>query len=470
MIRQSDGLQAYGRHKKDTVVAVNLTTNRSVIGVGLLYRSSDDLFMANNSGICVKMYHVFGDKLWGLEPSVCIQVPVGGATVAIPTADDFPTLGDTTTRKEKKSLLTETETEQKTVINETNSTETTELADAIENIELSADDDSSDDEAEDPPDNTPDDLLKIAFITAIKRMGKNPPVPILTSNFYRNHILAVDKNIDLKQTTYKKISKFLQEMAAQNFLTVREETKGVEKITEINISHPEVVNFILNITDTEIEGSDVNNTQGLFVSEMKELYFVTDDSMKFFNKFDIQNGQGIEPAQVKKIIKEYVCNNKLQDPSNIRNIHVDALIAETCKLDENIKTIQFNELCSLITDNMKHSFAMRNKNELRTGGKQVAIKMSLATRSGNKKVTLIDNLDHFGIRMPEFAQACKVGVAASTSVSYLDGPNGTKRAQMLVQGNQIRFLYKLLTGTYKIPPKYITGLDLAKKERKPKKK
>lgn len=61
--------------------------------------------MANNSGICVKMYHVFGDKLWGLEPSVCLQVPIMKPTFAVPSTslDDFPSLGDGAARSKKES-------------------------------------------------------------------------------------------------------------------------------------------------------------------------------------------------------------------------------------------------------------------------------------------------------------------------------------------------------------------------------
>lgn len=426
--------------------------------------------MANNSGICVKMYHVFGDKLWGFEPTVCLQVPVAGATIGIPTADDFPSLADANKIKKaekipiaEEKLNTEMDTNDESSEDEmTGPSTVTELGRNLDGIQLEKNDTESD------PSNKPDENLKIAFMTALKRMAKNPPLPLLTSNFYRNHILTVDNNIDLKQTSYKKISKFLQKMSAQNFITLREETKGVEKITAINTSHPEIVNLILNKADTE-NASTSQSTEGLFIAEMKELYFVTDETMKFFNKFDVQNGEGIEPAQVKKYVKEYVCNNKLQDATNIRIIYVDELISEICQLQATVNTIHFDELLSLVSDKMKHSYAMRNKNELRTGGKQSSIKMTLATRSGNKKVTLIDNLEQFGIRLPEFAQACKVGVAASTSIIRLDAPNNSKRGQMLVQGNQIRFVFKLLTETYKIPPKLITGLDLAKKERKLKK-
>lgn len=318
-----------------------------------------------------------------------------------------------------------------------------------------------------------DKRLKDAFLKALKKFGKSPPVPLLTSNFYRCHMLEADNSIDIKHSSYKKLSKFLSEMAASHFLTVKEETKGVEKIVAFNVTHPDVVNYILRVDDREASTQTAAPNAGtgnLFVTEMKELYFVTEQSMKFFNLYDVKCGEGIEPAQVKKIVKDYVCSKKLQNPANIRTIMVDDMIRELCELDADASSIAFDDLLSFVCDRMKHNYAMRNKNELKTSGKTSTIKMTLATRSGNKKVTLIDHLEMFGIKLPEFAQQCKIGVAASTSIIRPDCPGSSNKGQLLVQGNQIRFVYKLLTETYKIPPKYINGLDLAKKEQKAKKK
>lgn len=430
--------------------------------------------MANNSGICVKMYHVFGDKLWGLEASACLQVPVTKATFPVPSTslDDFPRLGDDlarTKKESKKKHAIETECNERIAISDSVVEKQIDIIKVEENLSDLAlgSEHQPNMPACDISKNMEDEKLKNAFKIAIKRMGKNPTLPLLTSNFYRNHILAVDNTIDLKRTSFKKISKFLQVMSDEKFLVVKGE-KGVEKITTINATHHEIAELILNKADIEATGPSTTTTDRdtLFVSEMTELFFVTESTMKFFNEFDVPNGEGVEPSQVKKYVKEYVCNHKLQSPADIRIIQVDAMIAEMCQLPPLIKTLHFDELLSLITSKMKHSYAMRNKNELKTGGKQSSIKMSLATRSGNKKVTLIDNLEMFGIRLPEFAQACKIGVAASTSIIRSDCVANAKRGQLLVQGNQVRFVYKLLTETYKIPSKYINGVELAKKEKK----
>lgn len=104
VVRSGSDLKSWGNYRKDDVVAVNLTSNRAAVGVGLLAHSSDDLYMCGGHGICVRMLHVFGDKLWGMEPSVCQQVPLQGATQAIPKAEDFPPLGSPDVFKEEKVM------------------------------------------------------------------------------------------------------------------------------------------------------------------------------------------------------------------------------------------------------------------------------------------------------------------------------------------------------------------------------
>lgn len=93
IVRSGNDMKSWGNHRKDDIVAVNLTSNKAAVGVGLLAHSSDDLYMCGGRGIAVRMMHVFGDKLWGMEPSVCQQVPLMGALQSVPKADDFPPLG-----------------------------------------------------------------------------------------------------------------------------------------------------------------------------------------------------------------------------------------------------------------------------------------------------------------------------------------------------------------------------------------
>ena len=59
-------------------------------------------------------------------------------------------------------------------------------------------------------------------------------------------------------------------------------------------------------------------------------------------------------------------------------------------------------------------------------------------------MTLIHNVETFGIDPSEIAHTIQKGVACSTSVSPLPGKN--KGMEVLVQGNQVAYVARLLTG------------------------
>ena len=92
------------------------------------------------------------------------------------------------------------------------------------------------------------------------------------------------------------------------------------------------------------------------------------------------------------------------------------------------------------------------------------IEITLGKPSGNKKVTLIHNLDVFGIDPQEFGHKCQVGLSVSSKVNEAPKKkrsNGQPAIEVLVQGNQVDFVGNLLLEHYKIPKKYIKGLELA---------
>ena len=60
------------------------------------------------------------------------------------------------------------------------------------------------------------------------------------------------------------------------------------------------------------------------------------------------------------------------------------------------------------------------------------------------QVTLIHNLETFGVDPGEFAHSVQKGMACSTSTSPLPGKN--RGVEVLVQGNQVAYVAKLLMG------------------------
>lgn len=129
--------------------------------------------------------------------------------------------------------------------------------------------------------------------------------------------------------------------------------------------------------------------------------------------------------------------------------------------------MSLDEIYSIILNKMDNTFEMRSQTGPQIkGGRKPLIQITTANRKGNKKVTLICNLDAYGVNIAEFSKACRIGVAASTTMTKIPG---TSIDQFMVQGNQVKFIVDLLTQTYKIPKASITGMEFAKKEKKAKK-
>lgn len=82
-----------------------------------------------------------------------------------------------------------------------------------------------------------DNLLEYCFLKACKSSVKVTDLPMLVSNFSKNHLIAAcppDRNIDIKKSRYKKLSVFLSEMKAKGVINTSV-TKGVESLLSVKV-------------------------------------------------------------------------------------------------------------------------------------------------------------------------------------------------------------------------------------------
>lgn len=82
-----------------------------------------------------------------------------------------------------------------------------------------------------------DELLEYCFLKACKTTLKATDLPMLSSNFFKNHLLTAcppDKNIDIKKSRYKKLSVFLTDMKAKGLINTSV-TKGVESLLSVEV-------------------------------------------------------------------------------------------------------------------------------------------------------------------------------------------------------------------------------------------
>lgn len=414
--------------------------------------------MCGGHGVAVEILHLFGDKLWGHEPSLVQQVPQSKNKKL--SEDDFPALVPKGVENEQSVPKLYMELDRLDLSNSEKSnpghiSETVSTSNNCENIELSS-------FREEVFENTPEALLKQAFLSALKNNRNNLKLPILTSNFYRLYVVPEsDGTLDIKKTKYKKLSNFLNEMIEEGFVVVREETKGVDKIISIDFEHPELVNFITDVKKPKTS-NDETPENPLFHSELTEVYKITDEAAPLFSKLNYKRGSSITASKIKKVIKEYIIKQNLvtSRDSEDKLYILDECLETIC----NSKSASLANIVQSVISQMDHCYQMCSTNDIK--GNKPLIQMSLATRCNRKKVTLVSNIECYGIILTNFIALCKQGAAASTTIVTM--PN-QKREMVQIQGNQIRFVFNLLTETYKIPPKCILGIELAKNEKKPKK-
>lgn len=451
VVKQGSDLKSFGRFQRDQIVGVNLTSNASAVGVGTLAKNSEDMYMSGGHGVCVNMIHVFGDKLWNLEPTVTLQIPVSQAVVKAPSLNneqDFPALG---AEPPKDEVVEQKLKNLNIAANESN---------AGENTDIEA--------------TNPDDVLKKMFLSGLKLNKKDliTSLPVLVSTFYPIHVSKQtqpnpSKPITIKDTTFKKVSTFIKKMAEEGFVVVREESKGVEKIVSINYEHPELVSHIP--LKPQSEESKNEPSSHLLLTKMTELYVVTEATKKLFNSLGVAEGKSLDSTEIKNYVKDYVSRNKLMSTVT-KEATLDDVLVEICvgqRESEEPVTMPVEKIIASVIFRMDNTFEMRSQSgPVIKGGKKPIIQITTATRMGNKKVTLVSNLEAYGINIAEFSKACKIGVQASTSITKVPG---TSVNQFQIQGNHVRFVHSLLTETYQVAKGNITGLEFAKKDKSKKK-
>ncbi|CAL7946438.1 unnamed protein product [Xylocopa violacea] len=455
-IKQPVTLYSFGKLQKGTPVSVNTEDNKAPVAVGLTALSSEDMYMSGGYGKCVEILHVMGDTLCQLGKP-CTRPNLGppdvdtdndklkNANEAVEESNDNneESLVETMNELEvNNDIVSEIESPDK---EESKIEDCGEIEDtAIEETEVASD-----------PVQEMDDLLEYCFLKACKTSIKPNDLPILASNFFKNHLIAAcppNKSVDIKKSRYKKLSVFLAEMSARGIINTSV-TKGVESILSVKFDH--ILLKRLVIIEEPMSPQDPVASNAAVVSEC---YRVTADVLPILAKFGYEKGDVMKRAEIRKCFTEYVKAENLQDGKILR---LNPQLAHVMKTKVNQETVTMEDGINKFIGRMTHMHEVTLAgNKLLHTGKLEPIDMRVTVRSGGKKVTLVNNLETFGINSKEFSKECQ-SIGASATIT--DEP-GKKTPSVLVQGNQILYVYKLLTEKYQIKKTYIRGLEFAPKK------
>uniref|UniRef100_A0AAX7VB38 Eukaryotic translation initiation factor 2D n=1 Tax=Astatotilapia calliptera TaxID=8154 RepID=A0AAX7VB38_ASTCA len=338
-----------------------------------------------------------------------------------------------------------------------------------------------------------DAMLLQCFLHALKSKVKKSELPLLTSTFLRNHMFSCcpsGKQLDIKKSSYKKLSKFLQTMEQRyNIVRVKELTKGVESIVEVDWKNPELRSFSFP-EDTDVESTPLpDGEEGEILyhpPEITTLYSVSARLEPLFLNANKRKGATLHPAEVRSIVTEYVKDNELVDENNKNALCAVKLKEQLLGILESKFFIAIFADCTFIVSTLCFvlSILLMLKVNLvfhRTLGRMQEcyqavfpgqppivkkghiepIDITVASRGSNKKVTLMKNLEVYGLDPAVVASVLQHRVQASSVLQPV--PGAKDKVLVQIQGNQIQQVGKLLLDHYQIPRKYIQGLEKAPK-------
>uniref|UniRef100_A0A4W5N6S1 Eukaryotic translation initiation factor 2D n=1 Tax=Hucho hucho TaxID=62062 RepID=A0A4W5N6S1_9TELE len=450
--------------KKGDCCAVKVVSNRAPMAVGTATMSSAEMMSLGMKGRGVSVLHTYMDSLWAF-----------GDKSGPPSIPDVDTEGVEAMYGEEEDDEATEGGEEEPCPNSDGDKATDVPCPGIQELRLAdrEEGEHGKEEGEEDlrsPQEQMDALLLQCFLQALKSKVKKSELPLLTSSFLRIHMFSCcpsGKQLDIKKSSYKKLSKFLQCMQQQHSLVrVKELSKGVESIVEVDWKNPELRSFRTptdpGIEEASVEVGGAEGEKPYHPPEITTLYSVSSRLEPLFQDAKKRKGTVLQPAEVRAIITDYVKRNELVDENNKNYVIINPILCD-CLLEKSeyqeVEALKWDDLFSRTLYKMQHchQLVFPGQPPIVKKGHIEPIDISVASRGSNKKVTMIKNLEVYGLDPMAVSVALQHRVQASSALNPV--PGSKDRVLVQIQGNQVQQVCKLLLDKYQIPSKYIQGLD-----------
>ncbi|KAH9498457.1 Eukaryotic translation initiation factor 2D [Bulinus truncatus] len=457
----------FGKLQKGDLVSIKIAGNKSPVAIGKALLSGEDMYMSAMRGKGVSVLHILGDALWEMgdksrPPNIPDSLPSHVTSEEVEESEvkeevivDAPPGNDLETQASDLKL----EEVEASGDCEGNTVEK-ELVSEIEN-----------DEEKSPVDQM-DELLNFCFACAVKSKIKKSDLPLLTGNLLRQFMqpFSGGKQLDLKKSSFKKLSKFLQTKVKEGYIAVKEQSKGVDVITEIDKTHPGLREIQVPEIEEVVEStvSDQNDEGSYQPLTFTDVYLVNSATLDLFKDSGVCKGDALQIADIRHHVINYIKTNQLQKEDSPKLVTLDPILAHIIlkPAEGDLDQMNWEQVINRVIGKMQPGVAISSGTGPPTikKTKLEPIKLEVVMRASQKKVTVVENLEDYGLDLRVFSRLVQKSVACSSTVVNPEQKN--KTPQVHIQGNQVNFVYNLLTEKYKIPKRYVTGLENAPKQKK----
>nr|XP_045003335.1 eukaryotic translation initiation factor 2D isoform X2 [Jaculus jaculus] len=429
--------------QKGDLCAIALVGNRAPIAIGVAAMSTDEMLASGLRGRGFSVLHTYQDYLWQSGDK---SSPPAIAPLAVDPTDLSEEKVDLTLQGDLRNLALEGEEENGRAHRACGEQSLPEASEDTTSRTLNQE--SSDSK---PLQEQMDELLQQCFLHALKSRVKKADLPLLTSTLFGSHMFSCcpeGKQLDIKKSSYKKLSKFLQHMQKEQIIEVKELSKGVESIVAVDWRHPKITTFIIpesSLTSKTVQ--EDSREQPYHPPDIKPLYCIPASMTQLFQGSGHKKGSTLEGSEVRKIIIDYAKRNNLVDAINKNLVNLDPILCD-CILEKHehhvVMKLPWDSLLTRCMESLQPAYQVTfpGQEPIVKKGKICPIDITLALRTYNKKVTVVRNLEVYGLDPCSVAAILQQQCQASTTVTPDPGTKDSMQVQ--IQGNQIHHLGKLL--------------------------
>nr|XP_051677229.1 eukaryotic translation initiation factor 2D isoform X2 [Oryctolagus cuniculus] len=358
--------------QKGDLCAIALVGNRAPVAIGVAAMSTEEMLTSGLKGRGFSVLHTYQDHLWRSGDK---SSPPSIAPLVVDPAD----LNDDKESVQVNPVLQgEEEGNGETALSEAT---------------------SAGGQDQDPTDSRTlqeqmDELLQQCFLHALKCRIQKADLPLLTSTLLGSHMFSCcpeGHQLDIKKSSYKKLSKFLQHMQQEQIVQVKELSRGVESVVAVDWRHPRITSFVIpepSLTSQSVqEGS---REQPYRPPDIKPLYCVPASMTLLFQESGHKKGSVLEGSEVRAIIINYAKKNDLVDADNKNLVKLDPVLCD-CLLEKHeqhsIMKLPWDSLVTRCLEKLQPAYQVTfpGQEPVVKKGKICPIDITLAQRASNKK-------------------------------------------------------------------------------------
>ncbi|KAK3154368.1 hypothetical protein QOZ80_2BG0189630 [Eleusine coracana subsp. coracana] len=319
-----------------------------------------------------------------------------------------------------------------------------------------------------------DSLLDKCLLQALYTTIKEKDLPLPGSTLWSNHILPCRPpgiTLDIKKSSHKKLSKWLQSKASSGLITSKEDKYKKEvMLTGINRKHPDYMAFrpekrVQEPVEQEKSVAESSMTKQL---EVAEIYKPSSHVKPIFVAVEADMEKYYSGSEASDVVFRYVEKENLVKPTDKSKVILDvtlcdALYKGAIKKGSAYPTeIHKKDLGSTFLNRMQvhHRVSRGNEVVVRKGAIRT-LQIMTERRQGNKKMTRLSGVESFLMDPDSLASELQKKFACSTTTAELPGKKG--QYEVLVQGGVIDDLAKHLVEHYGVPKRFIEVLDKTKR-------